>query len=85
MDTLDDLHELSDYPVLAELARSRTNAHRLDGRACKHVYESDLPSIDWEAVSPKEKWFMRSLGIQVITIIDQTSEELDADLRAIEN
>jgi hypothetical protein len=85
MDTLIDLHELSDYPVLAALARSRTSAHRLDGRACKHIYESDLPSIDWQTVSQKEKSFMRALGVEVITVIDQTREELEADLEAIDN
>jgi hypothetical protein len=59
------LYRLADYPVLAALARERTKATKLDGRACRHLYEAALPRIDWSAVSASELAFMRSLGIEV--------------------
>ena len=60
------LHRLADYPVLAALARDGTEATKLDGRACRYIYEAALPRIDWQAVSPSERAFMRSLGIEVM-------------------
>lgn len=59
------LHRLADYPVLAALAREGTEATKLDGRACRYIYEAALPRIDWQAVSASERAFMRSLGIEV--------------------
>lgn len=59
------LHRLSDYPVLATLARECTEAIKLDGRACRYVYEAALPRIDWKAVSANERAFMHLLGIKV--------------------
>ena len=59
------LHRLTDYPVLAGLAREGTAATKLDGRACRYIYESALPRIDWPAVSEGERALMRSLGIEV--------------------
>ena len=49
------LHRLTDYPVLAGLAREGTAATKLDGRACRYIYESALPRIDWPAVSEGER------------------------------
>ncbi len=59
------LHRLTDYPMLAALAREGTEAIKLDGRACQYVYETALPRIDWQAVSASERAFMHSLGIEV--------------------
>ncbi len=56
------LYTLADYPVLAELAAKRTQASRLDGRACRAIYDSALSGIDWQAVSEHEREFMRQLG-----------------------
>lgn len=58
------LYLLADYPVLAALARDRTTATRLDGRACRLIYSEALPRIDWQAVSASELAFLRSLGIE---------------------
>ena len=60
------VYPLADYPVLAELARSSgTDAIKLDGRACRYIYEAALPRIDWQAVLPSERAFMLLLGIEV--------------------
>lgn len=59
------LHRLADYPVLDALAREGTKGIKLDGRACRYIYEAALPRIDWQAVSASELAFMRSLGIEV--------------------
>lgn len=59
------LYRLADHPVLASLTRDRTAAIKLDGRACRYIYEAALPRIDWQAVSASELAFMRSLGIEV--------------------
>jgi len=40
------LHLLTDYPVLTALAREGTQAVKLDGRACRYVYEASLARID---------------------------------------
>lgn len=60
------LHRLTDYPVLAALAREGTEAIKLDGRACRYIYEAGLPRIGWQAVSVSERAFMRSLGIEPV-------------------
>ena len=59
------LYRLADYQVLASLARERTTATKLDGRACRYIYESALARIDWQAVLPSERDFMLLLGIEV--------------------
>lgn len=59
------LYTLADYPVLAELAAKRTQASKLDGRACRDVYSADMDSINWQAVSDYEREFMRQLGVQI--------------------
>ena len=63
--TMHTLYRLADYPVLASLAQGGTKASKLDGRACRYIYEAALPRIDWQAVSASELAFMRSLGIEV--------------------
>lgn len=57
------IYTLADYPVLAALAADRTQATRLDGRACLHLYMAGLGNIDWLTVSPPEKQLMRRLGL----------------------
>ena len=59
------LHRIADYPVLEALARGRTQANKLDGRACRYIYESALPHNDWRAVTAHEQDFMRALGIAI--------------------
>lgn len=59
------LYRLADFPVLASLAQGRTEATKLDGRACRYIYESALARIDWQSVSASELALMRSLGIEV--------------------
>ena len=63
--TMHTLSRLADYPVLASLAQGGTKASKLDGRACRYIYEAALPRIDWQAVSASERAFMHSLGIEV--------------------
>ena len=63
--TMHTLYRLADYPVLASLAQGGTKASKLDGRACRYIYEAALPRIDWQAVSASERAFMHSLGIEV--------------------
>jgi hypothetical protein len=60
---LNALYTLADYPVLAALAAERTQATRLDGRACRAVYEDARQRIDWQALSPSELQFAQRLGL----------------------
>ena len=60
-----DVMHAADYPVLASLTRERTVVTKLDGRACRYIYETALPRIDWQAVTARELAFLRSLGIEV--------------------
>ena len=62
---LHSLYRLADYPVLAALSRDRSQATRLDGRACRYIYEAERQQIDWRSVSAHELDFVRSLGIVV--------------------
>lgn len=61
---LNALHWLADYPLLAALAKERTTATKLDGRACRFIYSEALPRIDWQAMSASELAFLRSLVIE---------------------
>lgn len=61
--TLNALYTLADFPVLAALAAERTQATRLDGRACRAVYEDARQRIDWHALSPSEREFAQRLGL----------------------
>ena len=63
--TMHTLYRLADYPVLASLAQGGTKASKLDGRACRYIYETAVPRIDWQAVSASERAFMRALEIEV--------------------
>lgn len=56
------LYPLADYPVLAALAAERTQASRLDGRACRAIYDAALPGV-WQNVSDHEREFMRQIGV----------------------
>lgn len=60
------LIKLADYPVLAALAKERTTATKLDGRACRHIYVEAMSRINWAQVSEQEKVFMQALGINQI-------------------
>jgi len=60
---MQSLYRLSDFPVLAGIARESTGATRLDGRACKALYLDALPLIDLATVSENELDFMRRLGV----------------------
>lgn len=60
---LQALHRLVDYPLLASLAKARTTASRLDGRACLHLYTEGLKGGWPEGVSAVERAFMESLGV----------------------
>ena len=61
------LHQLAEYPVLAALAASRTQATRLDGRACRYLYEAAGSALVQYEVSEKERAFMQQLGVVVPT------------------
>lgn len=63
------LYLLADYPVLATLARMRTDAQRLDGRACHFIYQQALDRIDWSALAEREQEFMRTLGIEPVEVL----------------
>ncbi|MCK2127264.1 hypothetical protein [Thauera chlorobenzoica] len=57
------LYTLVDYPVLAALAAERTQATRLDGRACRAIYENARQRIDWQAMPTHERDFAQRLGV----------------------
>lgn len=57
------VYVLADYPVLAALAAERTQATRLDGRACRAIYEDARQRIDWQAMPPHEREFAQRLGV----------------------
>ena len=69
---MDALHRLADYPMLHVLARERTQAIRLDGRACRYIYEAAVTVIDWDVVSARELAFMRLLGIKMPDVMDDS-------------
>lgn len=58
------LYLLADYPVLALLARDRTTATRLDGRACQHLYTEAAATMDVSCLPAQELAFMRALGVE---------------------
>lgn len=62
--TMHALYTLADYPVLAALAAERTQATRLDGRACRAIYEDARQRIDWQAMPPHEREFAQRLGVE---------------------
>ena len=54
---------LSEYPVLAKIARARTAAVRLDARACRHLYQEWLSSNAGVALDEAERSLIAHLGI----------------------
>jgi hypothetical protein len=78
------LYRLADYPILAALAAERTQASRLDGRACRAIYDAVLPDIDWQAVSEHELEFMRRLGVKECDPLVMFSRGLLTKNQAIE-
>ena len=61
------LHQLAEYPVLSVLAATRTQATKLDGRACRYLYEAAGSALVQYEVSEKERAFMQQLGVVVPT------------------
>lgn len=59
------LHRLADYPVLSVLAAMRTQATKLDGRACRYLYEAAGSALAQYEVSENERAFMQQLGVVV--------------------
>lgn len=57
--------KLANYPVLSALAAGITQAKRLDERACRYLYESNLDKIDLRTISPAEQDLMQRLGISL--------------------
>lgn len=58
------LYPLDDYPVLASFAQGRTEATKLDGRACRYLYTEAAATMDVSFIPPHELAFMRSLGFE---------------------
>lgn len=57
------LYQLADYPVLEKLARVRTTASQLDGRACRFIYETALHEIDITSFSHSERHLFDAFGM----------------------
>lgn len=57
------LHRLADYPVLAALVQGQTTATKLDGRACRFLYQAALHEIDISKFSTRERQFFDALGL----------------------
>lgn len=60
---LRSMHALDDYPVLAAIACRVTNATKLDGRACRHLYLTSSSPIQSVDVSASEQKLMAALGV----------------------
>lgn len=58
------LHRLTDYPVLAALAREGTEATKLDGRTCHYLYTEAAATMDVSLIPAQELAFMRTLGFE---------------------
>lgn len=56
---------LSDYPVLNELARVLTTATKLDGRACRHIYEHALMRITADMLTAQERRLIVAWGLML--------------------
>lgn len=61
------LHRLADYPALSVLAATRTQATKLDGRACRYLYEAAGSALAQHEVSENEQASMQQLGVVVPT------------------
>lgn len=64
------LYRLADFPLLAHLAKDKTTATKLDGRACRHIYESSSDKLDPAQISEHEMALIRALGIKVLSDAD---------------
>lgn len=64
---LREFHRLADYPALSVLAATRTQATKLDGRACRYLYEAAGSALAQYEVSENERAFMQQLGLGVPT------------------
>lgn len=60
------LYRLAEFPVLAELAKERTLANKLDGRACRYIYESGLEQIDPAQILEHEMELIQTLRVDVV-------------------
>ena len=58
------LFTLDDFPVLASLARERTQASKLDGRACRHLYLESASKLEAPYIPSRELALMRILGVR---------------------
>lgn len=68
------LHRLADYPALSALAATRTQATRLDGRACRYLYEAAGSALAQYEVSENERAFMQQLGVVMPTNLREAEE-----------
>lgn len=57
-------YRLADFPVLASLAQGSTEATKLDGRACYHLYTEAAVTLDAAHLPAHELAFMRKLGVE---------------------
>ena len=62
------LYRLADYPVLALLARGRTDTTKLDGRACFYIYTEAAVALVLSHLSPRELDFMPMLGVETSSL-----------------
>ncbi len=62
------MYVLADFPVLAALAHERTEAVKLDGRACFSIYMDAFERIDRQALSAHELAFMESLEVPAASV-----------------
>jgi len=60
-----NLYRLADFPLLALLAKDKTTATKLDGRACRYVYESGLDKLDPAQISEHEMALIRALRVNL--------------------
>ena len=60
-------HRLANYPALSVLAATRTQATKLDGRACRYLYKTAGSALPQHEVSENEQAFMQQLGVVVPT------------------
>jgi hypothetical protein len=58
--------QLTDYPILEQLAKRHTTATRLDDRACRWIYERGLPEINVANVGQKERELIAELGLAAL-------------------
>ena len=75
VETMSALYRLADFPVLASLARERTQASKLDGRACRHLYLQAATTLQALHIPAHELALMQALGVvlpvnQPILVID---------------